>query len=89
MGDALDFQYKPDKHWTFDIGWYYMFCKKGTQYPSWNYSMVNPSYRFRNIENNGNMICLSISYQADFGSLFRTARRGLNNRDTGSSFLSQ
>ncbi len=88
-GDALDFQYKPDKHWTFDIGWYYMFCKKGTQYPSWNYSMVNPSYRFRNIENNGNMICLSISYQADFGSLFRTARRGLNNRDTGSSFLSQ
>lgn len=88
-GDALDFQYSPNKHWTLDIGWYYMFSKKGTQYPSWDYSASNPGYRFRYIKNNANMICISFVYQADFGSIFRTARRGLNNRDNGSSLLRQ
>ena len=88
-GDALDFQYSPHKHWTLDIGWYYMFSKKGTQYPSWDYSASNPGYRFRYIKNNANMICISFVYQADFGSIFRTSRRGLNNRDNGSSLLRQ
>lgn len=88
-GDALDFQYSPNKHWTLDIGWYYMFSKKGTQYPSWDYSASNPGYRFRYIKNNANMICISFVYQADFGSIFRTSRRGLNNRDNGSSLLRQ
>ena len=64
-----------------------MFDVKGTKYPSWNYSAVNPGYRERYIKNNGNMIVLSVTYSADFGSLFRSAKRSLNNSDNGSSIL--
>lgn len=86
-GDALQIDYTPDKHWTIGASWMYMFEKKGTQYPSWNYSEVNPSYRDRYIKDNANMIVLSVSYSADFGSIFRTARRNLNNTDNSSSLL--
>lgn len=86
-GDALQFEYQPDKHWTLGISWMYMFDRKGTRYPAWNYSPVNPSSRERYIKNNGNMVVLSASYSADFGSIFRTARRNLNNSDNGSSLL--
>ncbi|MDE5848844.1 MAG: outer membrane beta-barrel family protein [Muribaculaceae bacterium] len=86
-GDALQIDFQPDKHWTIGASWMYMFEKKGTQYPSWNYSEVNPSYRDRYIRDNANMIVLSVSYTADFGSIFRTARRNLNNSDNSSSLL--
>lgn len=85
--DALQLDYTPNKHWTFGASWMYIFEKKGTQYPSWNYSEVNPSYRDRYIKNNANMIVLSVSYSADFGSIFSTAKRNLNNADNGSSLL--
>lgn len=88
-GDALQLQYKPNKHWNLGVSWMYMFDKKGTRYPSWNYSPVNPSYIKRNIENNSNMVVLSATYNTDFGSIFRTARRSLNNSDNGSSLLQQ
>ena len=86
-GDALQFEWKPDKHWTVGASWMYMFDKKGTKYPTWSYSSVNPFYRERYIENNANMVTISVSYSADFGSIFRTARRNLNNTDSGSSLL--
>lgn len=86
-GDALQFEWHPDKHWTLGASWMYMFDKKGTRYPSWNDSAVNPSCRERYIRNNGNMVVLSASYSADFGSIFRTGRRNLNNSDNSSSLL--
>lgn len=86
-GDALQFEWQPNKHWTVGASWMYMFDKKGTRYPAWDYSSVNPAYRERYIKNNGNMIVLSVSYSTDFGSIFRTARRNLNNSDSGSSLL--
>lgn len=86
-GDTLQFDWKPNNHWTVGASWMYMFDKKGTRYPSWNYSPVNPSTGDRYIKNNSNMIVLSVSYAADFGSIFRTARRNLNNSDNGSSLL--
>ncbi len=86
-GDALQFEYKPDKHWTFGASWMYMFDVKGTKYPSWNYSQVNPSVLERYIKDNGNMVVLSVSYSADFGSIFRSGRRSLNNTDDASSLL--
>lgn len=86
-GDALQFEWQPDKHWTVGASWMYMFDTKGTRYPSWDYSSVTPSYRERYIKNNGNMVVLSVSYSTDFGSIFRTARRNLNNSDSGSSLL--
>lgn len=86
-GDALQFEWQPDKHWIIGASWMYMFDKKGTRYPAWGYSSVNPSYRERYIKDNSNMIVLSVSYSADFGSIFRTARRNLNNSDEGSSLL--
>lgn len=86
-GDALSLEYAPDKHWTIGVDWMYMFDKKGTRYPAWNYSAVNPSYRERYIKNNGNMIVLSATYSTDFGSIFRSSRRSLNNSDNGTSLL--
>ncbi|MDE6555487.1 MAG: outer membrane beta-barrel family protein, partial [Duncaniella sp.] len=88
-GDALQFNWQPNKHWNVGAIWMYMFDKKGTRYPAWDYSSVNPSYRDRYIKNNSNMVVLSVSYSADFGSIFRTARRNLNNSDGGSSLLRQ
>lgn len=86
-GDALQFEWQPDTHWTVGASWMYMFDRKGTRYPAWNYSQVNPFYRERYIKNNGNMVVLSVSYAANFGSIFRTARRNLNNSDSESSLL--
>lgn len=63
----------------------YMFDKEGTKYPSWNYSSTNPATNYRHITHNGNMVVLSVSYSADFGSIFRSARRSLNNSDSGSA----
>lgn len=86
-GDALSFDFQPNDHWSFQASWMYMFDTKGTKYPSWSYSDVNPSVRERYIRNNGNMVVLSVSYSADFGSIFRSSRRSLNNSDNGSSLL--
>lgn len=85
--DALQVTYRPDKHWTMTLSWMYMFEKKGTQYPAWGYSPVNPYYLTRHIRDNANMVCLSVSYTLDFGSIFRSARRNLNNSDRDSSIL--
>ncbi len=86
-GDALTFEYKPNQHWTLGASWMYMFDRKGTRYPAWGYSAVNPYYRDRYIENNSNMVVLTVSYTTDFGSIFRSSRRTLNNADNGSAIL--
>lgn len=86
-GDALQVDYAPDKHWNIGVSWMYMFDRKGTRYPQWNHSAVNPYNLSRNISNNANMVCISVSYSADFGSIFRTGQRNLNNSDSGSSLL--
>ena len=65
----------------------YMFDKKGTRYPQWGYSKVNPYTADRYIKNNGNMVTLSVSYDLSFGTIFRTGNRSLNNSDNGSSLL--
>ena len=87
-GDALQVEFRPDKHWTLSAGWWYMFDKKGTRYPSWSHSPVNPAVNDRYIKDNGNMVCLSAIYTADFGALFkRNTRRSLNNNDSNNSLL--
>lgn len=86
-GDALSLEFKPDKHWNIGVDWMYMFDRKGTRYPTWNYSAVNPATNDRYIKHNGNMVVLSVQYVADFGSVFRSKRRSLNNSDSGSSLL--
>ncbi len=86
-GDALQLDWNPNSHWTIGACWMYMFDKKGTRYPSWCYSAVNPMTRDRFIRNNGNMIVLSLTYNADFGSIFRTGKRNLNNSDNTSSLI--
>lgn len=85
--DALEVEYKPNGHWSLSAGWMYMFERKGTKYPSWSNSKVNPSSTERYIKNNANMVVLSVSYSADFGSLFRSGKRSLYNSDGGSSLL--
>lgn len=86
-GDALSVEFRPSKHWNIGLDWMYMFDKKGTRYPSWNYSSVNPSANRRNITHNGNMVVINVQYTVDFGSIFRTSNRSLNNSDYGSSLL--
>lgn len=86
-GDALQVTFQPDEHWSIQASWMYMFEKHGTKYPTWRRSAVNPSYTNRYIRDNSNMVCISVSYTADFGSIFRSARRTLNNSDNSSSIL--
>lgn len=86
-GDALQVEWQPNEHWTIGASWMYMFDKKGTRYPSWNYSAVNPTRTEHYINDNANMVVLSVSYSADFGSIFRTGRRSLNNSDNDSGLL--
>ncbi len=86
-GDMLSVDWNPDKHWSLGAQWWYMFDVKGTRYPSWSSSPVNPSVAERHISPNGNMVVLTATYTADFGAIFRTARRSLNNSDSSSSLL--
>ena len=86
-GDALSFEWKPNRHFSVELSWNYMFDPKGTKYPTWNYSEINTGHRERYIKNNGNMVLLSVSYNTDFGSIFRTGRRSLENKDSGSAIL--
>lgn len=86
-GDALQFEYKPDKHRTLGASRMYMFDRKGSKYPSWSYSYVSPYSKDSYIKHNGNMAVLSVSYSADFGSIFRSSSRSLNNSDNSSSLL--
>lgn len=85
--DMLQFQYRPDKHWTLAASWMYMFETAGTKYYRWDYSPANPGTSYRHISSNANMAVFTVSYSADFGSIFRTGRRGLHNSDNGSSLL--
>jgi hypothetical protein len=85
--DNLNIEYKPNKHWTLTAGWWYMFEKKGSKYPSWCYSPINPYVIDRYIKDNANMVVLSFSYTADFGTFFNSGRRSLNNTDSGSSLF--
>ncbi len=86
-GDGLSFVYTPNKHWTVSAEWWYMFENKGTKYPQWDLSSTAPSYTDRYIKNNANMVVLSVTYNADFGSIFNTGRRRLNNADNSSSIV--
>ncbi|MDE6010325.1 MAG: outer membrane beta-barrel family protein [Muribaculaceae bacterium] len=85
--DALSFIFTPDKHWDITASWMYMFDGHGTKYPMERISAVAPWKTDRFIRDNGNMIMLSVSYTADFGSVFRTKKRTLNNSDQGNSIL--
>ncbi len=86
-GDALSLEYKLNAHFTIGVDWMYMFDSKGTRYPSWNYSIVNPAVNDRYIKNNSNMIVFTLSYTTDFGTIFRSVRRNLNNSDNESSLM--
>lgn len=85
-GDGLSVTFRPDKHWMIQAGWWYMFAR-GTEYPQWNISTTAPSYTDRYIKDNANMVVVTASYTADFGSIFRSGRRSLNNADNSSSIL--
>jgi hypothetical protein len=85
--DMIDIEYKPDNHWTLTAGWWFMFDKKGTKYPSWSYSPVNPNSSERYIKDNGNMFVISASYSLDFGTLFNSGKRSLHNSDSGSALF--
>ncbi|MCH5233631.1 MAG: hypothetical protein J1E78_08330, partial [Muribaculaceae bacterium] len=86
-GDALSVAYRPNNHWTIEGSWMYMFDRKGTKYPHWSYSPVNPFFSERYIKNNANMVVISVSYNTNFGTIFRTGRRSLENTDNSSSLF--
>lgn len=86
-GDQLSVSYKLKSHWTFEASWMYMFERKGTKYPQWSYSPVNPFFSERYIKNNANMVVISVSYNTDFGTIFRTGKRSLNNSDNSTSLF--
>lgn len=85
--DALSLIYRPNMHWDITASWMYMFDGHGTKYPMKRISAVAPWQVDRYIRDNGNMVALSVSYSADFGSIFRTKKRTLNNSDRGNAIL--
>ena len=86
-GNGLSLTYKPNKHWVITGSWMYMFESKGTKYPQSDLSRTSPYYNNRYIKDNGNMIVLSVSYTANFGSIFRSGKRSLRNSDNSSSII--
>lgn len=85
--DMLAAQYQPNQHWAFGLEWMCPFSSKGLKYPSISYSPVNPSTRERYIKNQANMLSVTVVYTTDFGSIFRSASRSLNNSDNASSLM--
>lgn len=81
--DYLTLQFRPNKHWTFSAGWYYMFSKKGWEYEEKIFSPEYNAFREREIHNSCNWVRLTISYDLSFGELFRQKGSGrkLNNSD--------
>lgn len=87
IGNALSVEFKPDDHWVFGAKCLYLFSKNGSSYLSKGLSEVNPNVSLRRFKSDRNMIMLSVRYTADFGSIFRTGQRSLNNSDKGSSIM--
>lgn len=83
--DILDLSYRLGRHWTFGASWWFILRSNGATYKEWSYSPVNPSQTTRHIKDDANMVTLTVTYTADFGSLFRSGRRSLNNSDSGST----
>ncbi len=55
------------------------FQKDGYKYQTTRLSRINPGYVVNWTKNNGNMLILSISYQANFGKSFKKNRKTLSN----------
>lgn len=85
--DALTFTYSPNKHWDLGLSWMYMFDGHGTKYPQQRISAIAPMVIDRYIRDNGNMVMLTVNYKTDFGSIFRTRQRTLQNSDSGNAIL--
>lgn len=71
-------QYKV-KSWTFGVTWHCPFNKKGYEYKAECWSKVHPLTQKNNIGNNGNMIVLGATWNANFGKSFKKSEKTLNN----------
>jgi len=71
-------QYKL-KNWSFDITWHCPFNSKGYEYKSECWSKVHPLTHRNNIGNNGNMITLGVTWNANFGKSFKKSEKTLQN----------
>lgn len=71
-------QYK-HKQWTFNLTWHCPFNPKGYVYKSECWSKVHPLTCQNNTGNNGNMIVLGVTWQANFGKSFKKSQKTLQN----------
>lgn len=85
--DGLKFAYTPNSHWSFSVGWLYMFEKRGAKVRQENLSKVNPGKTLRDIRNMGNMVTLSVGYNFKTGKDYNSINRNLENKDSGSAIL--
>lgn len=84
---TLTIGYRPNKNWFFSLTGNLLFHSQGTEYPNWNLSSVNPSYKYVSIKNNANMITFTARYNISFGRIFGKSKRQLNNSDSGPAIL--
>lgn len=86
--DQLSVRFTPNSHWDFQVGWSYMFDKKGWHYIEWQHSPEQTVRKTREMRNAHDLIQLTISYNLDFGSPFKKKERErvLNLNDNGSTF---
>ena len=86
--DVLSLDFKPGKHWEFQLSYWYILSKKGWTNKS---EVISPEYissSERQIHNDKNWIRLAIGYNVNFGSPFKgkTRSRNLNVTDSQSTY---
>lgn len=78
--------YNLGKHWSFDAIWMWPFRKESKSRTEIN-SSVYVANSTQYIRDELNSVKLSITYQGNFGTIFKSGRRSLENRDTGNGIL--
>ena len=75
--DWLGVIYNVGKRLSLSASWMYITGSKGTYYPSQSVDKVNPARRESYIKDNRMMLTFNVSYNIDFGRIFKRVSRNL------------
>lgn len=75
--DWLGVIYNVGKRLSVSASWMYITGSKGTYYPSQSVDKVNPARRESYIKDNRMMLTFNVSYNIDFGRIFKRVSRNL------------
>lgn len=85
--NQIQASYRLGKSWAFNARWMWPFNKKGWVHKTETLTDVYTHYSHRSIIDEVNGLVISCSYTGDFGTIFNTGRRTLQNTDRGGGVL--